>query len=116
MELGSLLGVLAAILAVTTAVAAGLAGLLFGTIRTLRESNQDLRDRVDDLERGRTEDRAKIAELRADNAALGRVVTGETYLVSLTDQLNTHQLEAREHWTRDEELLAQILTILQEAR
>lgn len=107
--LDSLSGVLSVVLGITTVVAGGLVGLQIGSVRTLRSSNGDLRERVADLEKGRADDRAKNARLTADLDALGRVVTGETHLVALTHQLDDHHTEARTHWLRDETVLEQIL-------
>lgn len=101
-DLGGLLSTALAIVSIATL--AGL-GLLRGTVTNLREQLRDEREaraadraqKVDDeaehvKERAEwtaktaTKD-ARIAELEADNAALGRVVTGEVHLVSLSQRL-----------------------------
>lgn len=117
----SILAVLTAALGIATAVASGLLGLQLGTMRTLRETNGDLRDRVSDLEKTRTEDRAQIAELTSDKAALARVVTGEAHMVAFGDQLThfghtleQHDRAAKSHWEVDEALLGEIRDELRE--
>lgn len=91
-------GLLSTIFGAAALVAAALAGLTWGTVKTLREGGADLRSRVDDLEKEQARDKAKIAELESENAALGRLVTGEVHWTALTDLLNVHHSEARAHW------------------
>ncbi len=101
----NLAGLLTTIFAVTTILAAAIAGLVWGVVRTLRESNADLRGRVADLESKRAEDHAQIAELRADNAALGRLKTGEAHWTALRETLTQHHKQAQSHWGKEEALL-----------
>ena len=96
---------LTAVFGVTTIIAAGLAGLVYGGQRTLRDSNTDLRCRVNDLEKERIEDKAAIAELKTENKALASVVTGEVHWHALTELLSMHHTEARQHWEKERALL-----------
>ena len=102
-------GILTTILTVATIIACAVTGLTVGTVRTLRDSNNDLRGRVKDLEDNRAADQALIATQKADLDALGRVVTGEVHwkaqseqLLSLTTQVVQLQQEARQHWTTEQ--------------
>lgn len=62
-------------------------GLMRGTLGNLRSSNEDLRSRVTDLERDRTEDRAKVADLAAENRTLKAMLTGKVEWTAISDQL-----------------------------
>jgi len=101
----AVLAVLAIIVTITTA----LVGLQIGTVRTLRESNRDLRDRVTDLEKERLEDKAENAELASENSLLKAMVTGKVEWIAVTDQLEGHSREAVAHWTATEARLDEIL-------
>jgi hypothetical protein len=93
----NVLGVAATIFALASA--AGL-GLMRGTVANLRASNDDLRLRVGDLEKERSEDRASLAEVRGENALLRSMVTGKVEWVALTDQLEEHHRQALKHWSK----------------
>jgi hypothetical protein len=107
--------VLAGVLFVTTAIATAGVGLMFGSLKTLRDTAEDLRNRVADLERERAEDKAAAAEMSSENALLRAMVTGKVEWVALTDQLEQHHREAIGHWTRTEATMSQILTAFREA-
>ena len=95
-DLGALLST---VLAVTTIVGVGLAGLAYGTTKTLRESNGDLRSALED-ERQKGEQRdKKIAELQADRDALARVATGQQHWEQLTEKLDEHHEESMSAWS-----------------
>ncbi|MGH3496200.1 MAG: hypothetical protein ACRDP1_01880 [Nocardioidaceae bacterium] len=81
-------------------VAGGLAGLMRGRITMLRETADDLRSRLGDLE---ASDRAKsteLAELRNERDVLRRMVTGEAQLTRLTEMLDHHHEQAMAEWRR----------------
>ncbi len=109
MDLGALL---TTVFGITTVIAAGLAGLVYGAQRTLRESNSDLRNRVGDLEKDRAERDAKIAELTALYETAKQIATGEVQWQVVVDLMTAHQKDAKAHWTQELELLA----ILADAR
>lgn len=96
------------ILGALTLVISGVAALMLGTLKTLRDSNRDLRDRVTDLEAKTAAQAAAIVVLTNDRDALGRQVRGDDALATITEKLDDHHREAKVHWRRDEELLADI--------
>lgn len=100
------------VLSVTTIIATALVGVLFGSLKTLRDTANDLRSRVADLEKERTEDRAEIAEAHSENKLLKAMVTGKVEWVALTDQLEEHHRQAVSWWGDTREVLQQILTAL----
>jgi hypothetical protein len=78
---------------IVAVIAGGVATTLLTVVRTLRQSNDDLRKRVDDLEDDRDDLRAKLTErdqnlnqTRRDMDALRKVVTGEAHWVALRQQ------------------------------
>lgn len=103
------------VLAVTTTIAAGGIGLMFGSLRTLRDTANDLRDRVADLEKERTEDKAANAELTNENKWLKTSLTGKVEWTVVTDLLAEQDRKQTEHWAIEEQLLHQILTAIREA-
>lgn len=75
---------------------AGWAGLRQGAVKDLRETNKDLRDEIADKDRREAEAKRlqeaadqKIQALQVDLAALAKVVTGETHMVAINEQLDT---------------------------
>lgn len=96
---------LTSVFGIATLLAAGLAGLAWGTVKTLRDSNQDLRNRVSDLEDSDRAKSTKMAELESENKALGRLVTGEVHWQSIADMLDHHHREAQRHWDEVLDLL-----------
>lgn len=82
LSMGTVVGVIFPLL---TVIVGGACVLLFSITTTLRASNGDLRDRVDDLEKEQTKDKATIKEQHAELEALKKVVTGEVQLAALGD-------------------------------
>lgn len=120
---GTVQTVVLAVLAITTTITTALVGLQIGTVRTLRDSNSDLRDRVTDLEKERMEDKAEIvkrdgqiAEKESENSLLRAMVTGKVEWIAVTDQLESHHREALGHWQATEDKLGEILKTLREAK
>lgn len=108
--------VILGVLAVTTTITTALVGLQIGTVRTLRESNKDLRDRVTDLENERLNDQSKIVardglirERDSEIKLLRAMVTGKVEWVAVTDQLENHHHESIDHWKATEAKLDKIL-------
>lgn len=106
---GAIHNVVLAVLAITTTITTALVGLQIGTVRTLRVSNGDLRDRVADLEKERLEDKAKNLELSGENQLLKAMVTGKVEWIAVTDQLEGHHREALSHWQATESKLDELL-------
>ena len=115
MDLGSLQGILTGVLTVTTIIASALVGILFGSLKTLRDTAGDLRNRVTDLEKERTEDKAKIAEEEAKTKILQAMVTGKVEWVALTDQLEEHHRQALVWWAKADGHLQVIPTAVHDA-
>lgn len=93
-------GVLQTVLAITTIIGVALAGLQRGVVQNLREANKDLRDRDADRDKKETELEAKVSSLSADLTALGRVVTNEVQIASLTEAIHAQGDEFRQHRAR----------------
>ena len=104
--------IITGVLSITTIIATALVGVLFGSLKTLRDTANDLRSRVSDLEKERTEDRAEIAEAHSENKVLKALVTGKVEWVALTDQLEEHHRQALGVWVKFEGLLGEILAAL----
>lgn len=104
------------VLSVTTIIATALVGVLFGSLKTLRDTANDLRSRVSDLEKERTEDRAEIAEAQSENKLLKAMVTGKVEWVALTDQLEEHHRQAVAWWAKTEARLTEIAAALKGGR
>lgn len=75
-------------------------GLMRGTLGNLRSSNDDLRSRVADLEKNRTEDRAELAEVAAENKTLKAMLTGKVEWTAISDQLEEHHRQSLASWKR----------------
>lgn len=105
-------GLLTTVFTVTTIIAAAFAGLQRSVVQSLREANKDLRDRDADREKTEIADKAKIASLESDIAALSRVVTGEVHLTALGDKLDEQHVEARQHWAQDLQLSRETLAAI----
>lgn len=91
-------GLLSIFLGVLTVASASAVALMRANQSTLRESNEDLRNRLADVTAARAEekaecakqhaeDQARIVELETENTALGRVVTGEVHWVALGQRM-----------------------------
>lgn len=106
-----------------TIAAFGALFLVYGTTKTLRDTNADLRAQHED-DKARLQERdAEIARMKQATAELeGRIgvleslVTGAVNWTAISDQLETHHREALVHWnkaldqwSRDEHLLVEIL-------
>lgn len=100
--------ILVGVLAVFTIIATALVGILFGSLKTLRDTANDLRARVSDLEKERAEDKAKIAEEEAKSKILQSMVTGKVEWVALTDQLEEHHRQALGQWAKADNHLSAI--------
>lgn len=83
-------------------VGGGLSTLLLGTVKTLRDSNEDLRARDADREKAIVELKAKVATLEADRDALQRVVRRDDEWQKVSNDLMRHNAQAREHWAKYE--------------
>lgn len=103
------------VLSVTTIIATALVGVLFGSLKTLRDTAADLRSRVGDLEKERTEDKAAVAEKDAENKLLKSMITGRVEWVALTDQLEEHHRQALTWWKKADEHLSAIPAAIAEA-
>lgn len=104
-DLGRLLSIGLAILSLATA--AGL-GLQYGTVQRLRGSLKDSDDEMGRKDRRLTDAEAEVEKLKTDLSALARVVTGEAHWVAIGAKLDEHHDLAETHWTKDEQLLAEI--------
>lgn len=100
--------IITGVLAIASTIATALVGVLFGSVKTLRDTAGDLRTRVSDLEKERAEDKAANAELDAENKILKSMVTGKVEWVALTDQLEEHHRQALDWWTKADGHMAAI--------
>lgn len=89
-------------------MAAGM-GLMRGVVISLRERLKDVTEERDDLKAKHAEDQATIRGLRADLAALSRVVTGEVHWQTISEHLDHHQATAESHWERIEAMVGRVL-------
>jgi hypothetical protein len=88
-----------------TCIAIGIGILLLSMTTTLRQSNQDLRERVRDVEtenaRHETTIKAQATKIEAQSAEIAlwsKTVTGEVHLVAITDLLTHHHERATKVW------------------
>lgn len=103
---------LTGVFGVTTILATAVAGLIWGTVRTVRDAASDLRGRVGDLEAERAKDKARIAELETANVVLTKTVTGEVHWVALMHLLKLHHEESSADMKRAIDLLIRVLNAL----
>ena len=104
--------VLTGVFGVTTIIATAVAGLIWGTVKTVRDTAADLRGRVGDLEALRALDKAEIAELKTANQVLTKTVTGEVHWVALMHLLKLHHEESGQDMKRAIDLLIRVLAVL----
>lgn len=97
-----------AIVGVIAIISGGISALLWGSLKALRDSNSDLRARVEDLEDKNRRYAAEIVMANADRDALARVVRGDDRLEEVVAKLDEHNRVAAEHWHAEEDLLKQI--------
>lgn len=105
--------IIVGVLSVTTIIATAGVGLMFGSLRTLRDTSNDLRARVSDLEKERAEDKAENAELAGENKLLKSMMTGKVEWVALTDQLEHHHKQALVWWEKADGRLVAIQTAVE---
>lgn len=82
--------------------------LLRGVVVGLRERLKDADEELVRVQRRHESAVAELKVVKADLAALGRVVTGEAHWVAIGDKLDVHHDAAETHWARDEEILEEI--------
>ena len=96
------------ILALIAIVVAGLGTMLLGSLKTVRDSNSDLRLRIGDLEIKVTALGAENVTLKNDRDALARQYRGDDKLDAFTAKLEAHHRESMAHWAKGEALLLAI--------
>src|SRR5687768_7905247 len=79
---------------ILTVIAGGIAILAYGANKVLRDTAEDLRKRVNDLEKDREQDRNVISAQAAELKVWQRAVTGEVQLAAIMDLLDTHHADA----------------------
>lgn len=99
-----------AIVGVIAIISGGISALLWGSLKALRDSNSDLRARVDDLEDKNRLLAAEAVMAKADRDALARVVRGDDRLEEVVIKLDEHNRIAAEHWRAEEALLREVIT------
>lgn len=100
------------IFSVVAAISAGISTLLLGSLKTLRDSNADLRSRVGDLEATNRLLTAEVAQAKSDREALARQVRGDDTLEALVTNLDSHHRDSLAHWRIAEGLLEQVIARL----
>jgi len=100
---------LSAVFGTITLVATAISTLLLGSLKTLRDSNEDLRKRIGELEGQNTRNMAEIVLLKGDRDALARAVRGDDRLEELVTKQDIHHRESQEHWKTEESLLRMIV-------
>lgn len=90
-----------------TVAAFGALFLVYGTTKTLRDTNQDLRAQHEDDKARIAERDTEIATMQKTQAEMeGRIsvleslVTGAVNWHAISDQLEAHHRESLEHWRR----------------
>lgn len=109
MDVGQVVSVVFPLL---TLVIGGACILLLTITSTLRASNGDLRDRVGDLETSLKDEEATTKVLKADLAALQKVVTGEVQLNAILTLLESHDKITISEHARLEKVLDEIFKIV----
>src|SRR5213593_2337932 len=103
---------LQAVFGVIALVSAGISTLLLGSLKTLRDSNSDLRARVGEVESKNLRLTEEVVILKADRDALERAVRGDDLLNIMVAKLDTHHKDAHHHWEKEEALLHRIVVEL----
>lgn len=68
------------------------------TIKTLRETNKDLVDRISVLEGSDERKTKELEELRKENQVLRTVISGEARLNAIETAIETHHTSATAYW------------------
>lgn len=115
--------ILTTVLGVVVIVAGGLAALQQGQLKTLRDTNADLRARRDDLEKDVdrleadvTHRDEQLGTSEAEKEALRRVVTGEVQLTAITDLLEHHIADSSRGHARIEKAIDNMLAEVRAGR
>lgn len=118
---GLVRSIILTVLALTTTIATAGVGLMFGSLRTLRDTANDLRARVGDLEQERANDKEEkaalasaLAEQTSENHLLKTMVMGKVEWVALTDQVGDLHKQTLVWWRKADETMAAILTEVRE--
>lgn len=90
---------------ILTIIAGGIAILAYGANKVLRDTANDLRLRVNDLEKDRAIDRKVIATQAAELRVWQQAVTGEVQLTAIKDLLDQHHSEAVAQWKKNDRTL-----------
>lgn len=96
------------VLVVGVIAIAGVAMLQLGTVRALRETNDDLRKRDEDRKGTIVELEAKVVTLTQERDVMSKMVTGEAHLAQIEGQLNDHHRESMQAWDRITSVLRDI--------
>lgn len=112
MDLSNTVNVVFSVVAV---ISAGISTLLLGSLKTLRDSNADLRSRVGDLEATNHLLTAEVAQAKADRDAFARAARGDDTLEALVTNLDAHHRDSLAHWRIAEGLLEQVIARLDTA-
>lgn len=112
-SLGALPGVVTAVMFIVTVAAGAYAALNREQMKTLRDNNKDLTDRVVILEADRTQLREQVTGLQHENVAIAKVVTGEAHLVAIDDMVREHHKAAEDWWESTAATLDPIPSTLQ---
>ena len=86
------------IVVVIALLVGGLATLNREAVKTLRETNKDLSDRIVVLESNEKRNQAEIDKLREENKTLRTLVTNEVKLGVIERLIETHHKEAVAYW------------------
>lgn len=113
MDLTALGSTVQTVFAVVAFIAAAYAAIQYASLKTLRDSNEDLRNRDRDRAAQIAELQAKVLELEALNTALGAAVRGDAYLTALSDDLTDHHKEAMQHWDDIRKQMVQVMGALE---
>ena len=116
-------GTFTSVYPVVTIVAGIYAALQYSTLKTLRETNNDLRDKRSDDERTITELKLNIAELQKKMAekdgqigVLKELNSGIVNWTLINDQVSTHNERVEKRWAQEDQRWLSIEKLLEQIR
>lgn len=113
---GSFTGIVSIIFPILTIIAGGIAILAYGSNKVLRDTAEDLRKRVVDLELDRDALQVRANSQAAELSVWKKAVTGEVQLTAILDLLSDHHKEAVREWAKNRVIQGDLITAMHQLK